>query len=108
MRLRFQCSALNADQFKFNFIQSSKCNACNKNKQETIHHYFMDCTKYTAYRHSLKENLATLDINFNNLSNKQLISIIQGHKNQNIPNSIYKQVYQFIKLYIVLTGRFVN
>ncbi len=48
LKLRFQCSNLRADQFKFNMVCDSKCLQCNKNKQETIHHYFMDCDKYNA------------------------------------------------------------
>ncbi len=28
LKLRFQCSKLNADQFKFNFVQNSKCTMC--------------------------------------------------------------------------------
>ncbi len=50
LKLRFHCSSLNADQFKFSFVQNSKCEQFDKNKQETIHHYFMDCTKYTNQR----------------------------------------------------------
>ena len=106
MKLRFQCSNLNADQFKFNFIQTSKCNQCNKNRQKTLHHYFMDCNKYAQHRKFLKQNI-TLDHNFQALSNKQLIQIIQGQKDNSIKNSTYQKIYQFIKLYIVLTGRFV-
>ena len=108
MKIRFQCSNLNADQFKFNFNLTPKCNQCNKNRQEAIYHYFMDCNKYTQYRNVLKQNIISLDNTFKNLSNKELIQIIQGQKNNLIENSTYKKIYQFIKLYIVLTGRFVQ
>ncbi len=106
MKLRFQCSNLNADQFKFNFMPTSKCTQCNKNRQETLHHYFMDCEKYKQHRNVLKQNIISLDNNFQALSNKQLIQIIQGQKNNLVDNSTYQKIYQFIKLYIVLTGRF--
>ncbi len=106
MKLRFQCSALNADQFKFNFVDSSKCNVCNTNKQETIHHYFMDCVQYSNQRKMLKYNISNLHPLLQHLTNKQLINIIQGHKNPETDNIIYKNIYQFIKLYIVTTGRF--
>ncbi len=66
----------------------------------------MDCINYTQYRKFLKQNIINLDSNFHNLSNRQFIQIIQGHKDPNINNNIYEKVYQFIKLYIVLTGRF--
>ncbi len=41
-----------------------------------------------------------------NLTNKELIYMIQGIRKDNIEDKIYKNVYQYIKLYIVLTGRF--
>ncbi len=66
----------------------------------------MDCNKYAQHRKFLKQNI-TLDHNFQALSNKQLIQIIQGQKDNSIKNSTYQKIYQFIKLYIVLTGRFV-
>ncbi len=40
------------------------------------------------------------------ISNKQMIQIIQGLKDEDIDTNIYKNIYQFIKLYIVTTGRF--
>ncbi len=61
LKIRFHCSKLNADQFKFNIIQNSKCSMCQKNKQETIHHYFMDCEKYELQRKILKQNIQKLD-----------------------------------------------
>ncbi len=67
----------------------------------------MDCNKYEQHRKILKQNIIKLDHNFQALSNKQLIQIIQGQKNSSIENSTYQKIYQFIKLYIVLTGRFV-
>ncbi len=108
MKLRFHCSKPNADQFKFNFVQDSKCLQCNKNKQETLHHYFMDCAKYNIQRQQLKQNITKLHNNFRKISNKQVIKIIEGFKEENITENIYKNIYQFIKLYIVTTGRFVN
>ncbi len=78
MKLRFQCSKLNADQFKFNFVNNSKCLQCNKNKQETIHHYFMDCKKYDTQRQILKNNISNLHQKFTKLTNRQRIQIIQG------------------------------
>ncbi len=107
MRLRFQCSTLNADTFKFNFIDTSKCTQCNSNRQETIHHYFMDCKKYDLQRQILKQNISKLHQKLQKLSNKQIIQIIQGIKDDDIDNYIYKNIYQFIKLFIVTTGRFV-
>ncbi len=106
MKLRFQCSALNADEFKFNFTDNSKCTQCNKNKQETIHYYFMDCIKYTQQRNILKNHIENTHNNFQNLSNRQFIHIIQGQKSEEVDDKIYKNIYQFIKLYIVTTGRF--
>ncbi len=105
-KLRFQCSKLNADQFKFNLTQNSKCTQCQKNKQETIHHYFMDCAKYNTQRKVLKFNIEQQHIQLNNLSNRKLIQIIQGDKSLDIAPNIYKNIYQFIKFYIVTTGRF--
>ncbi len=66
----------------------------------------MDCEKYKQHRNVLKQNIISLDNNFQALSNKQLIQIIQGQKNNLVDNSTYQKIYQFIKLYIVLTGRF--
>ncbi len=108
MKLRFHCSNLNADQYKFNFVIDSKCSQCNKNKQETIHHYFMDCTKYNIQRLHLKNNISKLHNNFVKLTNKQLIQIIEGIRDIQISDIIYKNIYQYIKLYIVTTGRFIN
>ncbi len=81
---------------------------CNKNKQETIHHYFMDCVKYENQRKTLKHNISRLHQRFEKLNNKQLIQLIQGHKIDGIDDYIYKNVYQYIKLFIVTTGRFAN
>ncbi len=106
MKIRFHCSQLKADQYKYNFIPNSKCTECNKNKQETIHHYFMVCTKYIHQRKLLKQNISNMSPYFQNLSNRQLISIVEGHKNPDIDTNIYKNIYQFIKLYIATTGRF--
>ncbi len=106
LKLRFQCSKLNADKFKFNLTQNSKCTICNKNKQETIHHYFMDCTAYNQQRQILKNNIQQMHTNLHNLTNRKLIQIIQGDKSIEVPDYIYKNIYQFIKLYIVTTGRF--
>ncbi len=106
LKLRFQCSKLNADQFKFNFINNSLCTQCNKQKQETLHHYFMDCDKYKIQRDILKNNLASMHQHLHKLSNRHLIQIIQGKREQNMDIEIYKNIYQFIKLYIVTTGRF--
>ncbi len=108
MKLRFQCSKLNADQFKFHFVDSPKCSQCNKNKQETIHHYFMDCTKYDTQRQILKNNITTMHQKFIKLTNKQLIQIIQGLRDDEVESYTYKNIYQYIKLYIVTTGRFVK
>ncbi len=108
MKLRFHCSKLNADQFKFNFIANSKCMQCNKNKQETIHHYFMDCIKYENQRKILKYNISRLHQKFEKLNNKQIIELIQRYKIQGIDDYVYKNVYQYIKLFIVTTGRFIN
>ncbi len=106
MKLRFQSSTLNADQFKFNFVQSSKCLQCNKNKQETIHHYFMDCDEFKIQRQLFKKNISKLHEKFQKLTNRQLIQIIQGHKDTEIESKTYKNVYQYVKCYIVTTGRF--
>ncbi len=106
LKLRFQCSNLRADQFKFNMVCDSKCLQCNKNKQETIHHYFMDCDKYNTQRSILKNNIKSLHPTFGKLSNKNLLLLIKGHKEQKIEDKIYKNIYQFIKYYIVTTGRF--
>ncbi len=107
LKLRFHYSTLKADQYKFQFVPNSFCEQCNKNKQETIHHYFMDCEKYNQPRIQLKQNIRNLHNHFEQLTNRQLIHIIQGSREDNIEQSIYKNIYQFIKLYIVLTGRFV-
>ncbi len=106
LKLRFQCSKLRADQFKFNIICDSKCLQCNKNKQETIHHYFMDCDKYKMHRQLLKTNISQLNPTFDNISNKKLIQIIKGEKDEAISYDIYQNIYQFIKYFIVTTGRF--
>ncbi len=106
LKLRFHCSMLNADQFKFNFINTSKCLQCDKNKQETIHHYFMDCNKFQTHRLILKHNISNLHQSFKSITNKQIIQIIQGIKDENINMDIYQRAYQYIKLYIVTTGRF--
>ncbi len=95
IKLRFQCSRLNADQFKFNFVNNSKCLQCIKNKQETIHHYFMDCKNYDTQRQILKNNICKLHPKFIKLTIKQLIQIIQGTKDTNIENYTV-----FIKIYI--------
>ncbi len=84
MKIRFHCSQLKADQYKYNFIPNSKCSECNKNKQETIHHYFMDCTKYNHQRKLLKQNISNMSPYFQNLSNRQMIGIVEGHKNPDI------------------------
>ncbi len=106
LKLRFQCSLLNSDQFKFNFVADSKCTQCNKNKQETIHHYFMDCTKYIQQRNILKYNISRLHQNYLNLSNRQLVSLILGKREQHIDNTIYIEIYTNVKLFIVTMGRF--
>ena len=108
MKLRFHCSTLNADQFKFNFTANTKCMQCHKNKQETIHHYFMDCVKYVNQRKILKHNISRLHQKFEKLNNKQLIQLIQGHTIAGIDDYIYKNTYQYIKLFIVTAGRFAN
>ncbi len=54
-----------------------------------------------------KKNISKQHNTFQHLSNRQLKQIIQGNREENIEHSIYKNIYQFIKLYIVLTGRFV-
>ncbi len=108
LKLRFHCSKLNADQFKFHFKDNSKCQKCNKNKQETIHHYFMDCSNYSQQRVMLKNNITQMDPKLINLSNRQLIQLIQGDRNINISDQLYKNIYQFVKLYIVTTGRFLD
>ena len=106
LKLRFQCSKLNADKFKFNLTHNSKCMNCNTNKQETIHHYFMDCTAYCQQRKILKNNIQQMHTKLQNLTNKKLIQIIQGDKSIELSDNIYKNIYQFIKLYIVTSGRF--
>ncbi len=79
---------------------------CNKNKQETIHLYFIDCTMYDLQRKILKQNIQKLNPQLEKLTNRKLIQIIQGDTIIEIPNYIYKNIYQFVKLYIVTTGRF--
>ena len=107
LKIRHQCSKLNADQFKLHFVTDPKCNQCNKNKQETNHHYLMDCKKYEEERKTLKENICKLHTALHKLNNRQLVQLILGHKQDNIEDIIYKNAYQFIKLYIVTTGRFI-
>lgn len=107
MKMRYHCSKLNVDQFKLHFVQDSKCTQCHKNKQETLHHYFMDCSKYDQQRRISKQNLSKLHVTFQNLTNRQLVQLISGFKDNNIDNSVYKNAYQYIKLYIVTTGRFI-
>ncbi len=46
--------------------------------------------------------------NLQNLTNRKLIQLIQGDKSIEVPDYIYKSIYQFIKLYIVTTGRFAD
>ncbi len=105
--LRFHCSKLKADQFKLNFVDNSKCENCNKNKQETRHHYFIDCTAYDAQRKIMKGNISKLHDRFKNITNRQIIQLIEGTTDSKINEKIYKYIYQFIKLYIVTTGRFI-
>ncbi len=66
----------------------------------------MDCAKYTQQRNLLKQQMSNIHPTFQNLTNRQLLSIIQGQKDQDIDPQIYKNIYQYIKLYIVTTGRF--
>ncbi len=84
LKLRHQCSQLNADQFKLNFRQSPRCNQCNKNKQETNHHYFMDCSKFDQQRKTLKQNIHKLHVTFTKLNNRQMVQLILGHTQDNI------------------------
>ncbi len=106
LKLRFHCSKLRADQFKFNMTTDSKCLQCNKNKQETIHHYFIDCDKFKMQRTMLKNNIQQQHTTFAKLTNKKLIQIITGDKDETIDYKIYQNIYQFIKYFIVTTGRF--
>ncbi len=106
LKLRSHCSNLQADQFKFNFVQNSICQKCNKNKQETVHQYFLDCNAYQQQRQILKTNISSLHTQLKNLTNKQIINIIHGARDDKIDKGIYKSIYQFIKLYIVTTGKF--
>ncbi len=107
LKLRFHCSKLQADQYKLNFVKNPTCNQCNKNKQETIHHYFMDCSTYNTQRNTLKQNISNIHPQFQNINNRQIIQLIEGGKEKHIDEQVYKNIYQFIKLYIVTTGRFV-
>ncbi len=107
LKIRHNCSKLNADQYKMNFVPDPKCSQCGKNKQETNHHYFMDCTKYDQQRKTLKRNICKLSNNFDKLTNRQMVQIILGNRNFDIEHDIYINAYQFIKLYIVTTGRFI-
>ncbi len=66
----------------------------------------MDCSKYNIYRLTLKKNISSLHQNFKKLTNRQIIQIIQGTRDDNITDDMYESIYQFIKLYIVTTGRF--
>ncbi len=106
LKLRFQCSNLRAEQFTFNMTSDSKCLQCNKNRQETLHHYFMDCAKYNIQISQLKNNITLLHPTFDKISNKKLLQIIKGERDKNIDHKIYKNIYQFIKYFIVTTGRF--
>ena len=58
LKLRLYYSKLKADEYKLNFVQNSKCLQCNKNKKETVHHYFMDCSAYDAQRLISKQYMA--------------------------------------------------
>ncbi len=68
----------------------------------------MDWAKYNIQRQTSEENIKKLHESFNKLTNRQLIQVIQWSKDNNTDRCIYKNIYQFVKLYIVTTGRFVD
>ncbi len=107
LQLRFHCSKLNADQYKLNFVDNSKCNRCNKNRQETIHHFFLDCAAYDTQRNILINNIQSLDDKLKKINKRQIIQLIEGSKHFQVGYQTYKNIYQYVKLYIVTSGRFV-
>ena len=91
-RLRNGCSALNADLFRVNLVQSPACR-CSYPVENAIH-YFFDCTLYTDHR----------TVFFNNLTKFQIIldtnvllngsNLLTFDENQDL----FKCVQDFIKI----------
>ncbi len=54
----------------------------------------------------MKNNIGNLHPHFDKLPNKKLLQLIKGQKEDFIDNKIYINIYQFIKYFIVTTGRF--
>ncbi len=94
--LRFHCSELNSDKYKLHFLENPKSYKCNKNKQETIHHYFMDCPAYVNQRQKLKDNISKQHETLKTINNKQIIQLIEGITDPQIEDNIYRNIYQFI------------
>ena len=100
-RIRMGLSALNAQRFTYNFIDSPICEQCNQSA-ETPQHYFLACQSYVAARQTLLDTLR-LDHNINIFDQQHLLNtILNGTSNTIINTGLYNAVCE----YMTTTNRF--
>ena len=99
-RIRLGLSALNAQRFKYNLIDSPSCDHCTQD--ETPIHYFIYCPAYSDHRNIFKNRLqAELSID---ISDKQkLLNTILHGLNNTVTNKI---LIDIVNEFMTLTKRF--
>ena len=94
-------SALNAQRFKFNFIDSPICEQCNTATESPLH-YFLQCQAYGVARQTLLDKLGMeQQININN-QQSTLNFILYGTYDKHVNSRIISAVTE----YMTNTNRF--
>ena len=94
VRLRTECSALKYDLFRKNIVTSPLC-ACGSD--ETVLHFFLECTLYTEQRRTLLSSISPI-------CEPTLGVLLFG--NQALDNTSNKKIIDAVHLYIDHSGRF--
>ena len=94
-KLRHKCSALNADLYRVNLVQSPVC-PCGHHCEDASH-FFLECNLYIELRRTLLMNLA-------NVTNINLYVILYG--NENLLELENEQIFLYIKQFVLQSRRF--
>ena len=104
----------------FDNFNNGLCSVCNKN--ETVIHYIMLCSRYEKERYNLRKKLIEIDSFYNDFNNFRTLNLLFPHRWQSHPDSKDKEykekVYSLLKVrlrilreickFVILTKRFDN
>lgn len=60
LSFRMRNSLLKIDSYKMGFVSDNICANCNLQKQENLHHYIFECSKYRSQRKIFLARVAAL------------------------------------------------